>query len=64
MSSLTISDLPTEVIESFILPFLSYNDVQNLGRVGNRRLKEIAVAYSVDNKSKFTILIPLQYQLH
>ena len=72
MSCLTICDLPTEVIESFILPFLSYDDVQNFGRVGNRRLEEIAATYSIDNKSKFSLsfititywsepLLPLDY---
>ena len=55
MPSLKITDLPTEVFESYILPYLNEDDVKNIRRMRNRRLKEIAASYLRENKSKSII---------
>ena len=52
MPPLAITDLPTEVFESYILPYLNEDDVKNIRRLRNRRLKEIAASYLRENKSK------------
>ena len=52
MHSLKITDLPTEVFESYILPYLNEDDVKNIRRLRNRRLNEIAASYLRENKSK------------
>ena len=64
MPSLKITELPTEVFESYILPYLNEDDVKNIRRMRNRRLKEIAASYLRENKSKSiicqTIIFPFQ----
>ena len=53
MSSTTLTDLPIEVLEKFILYHLNDPDVQNLRLLGNRRLAAIATTYSKYNRSKY-----------
>ena len=53
MSSTTLTDLPIEVLEKYILYHLNDPDVQNLRLLGNRRLAAIAATYSKYNRSKY-----------
>ena len=54
MSSTTLTDLPIEVLEKYILYHLNDPDVQNLrSLIGNRRLAAIAATYSRYNRSKY-----------
>ena len=52
MGSTSIIDLPTEIIESFILPRLTDDDVRNFGKTNIRRFEEIAYEFLKDNKCK------------
>ena len=52
MSSTTLTDLPIEVLEKYILYHLNDSDVQNLRLLGNRRLAAIAATYSKYYRSK------------
>ena len=40
--SLSITDLPTEVLEKNLLCYLPCFDVQSIGMTGNQRLKDIS----------------------
>lgn len=51
-----ITELPTEIFESYIFPYLSDDDVMNIKKLRNRRLREIAASYFRDNKSKFVLI--------
>ena len=53
MQSPTFDDLPVEVIQSYVFPYLHENDVRNLGETGNVRLEEIAADYLHNNKGNF-----------
>ena len=52
MCSTTILDLPTEIFESVILPYLRDEDILNFGRIGIKRFEDIANGYLKDNKCK------------
>ncbi len=52
MFSTTIIDLPTEVIDSFIFPFLTDVDIRHFGKIGVKRFEDIANEYLIDNKCK------------
>ena len=52
MYSTTIIDLPTEVIDSFIFPFLTDVDIRHFGKIGIKRFEDIANEYLIDNKCK------------
>ena len=52
MSSTTIVDLPTELIESFIFPCLSDSDIKRFGETGLKRFEDIANYYLSNNKCK------------
>lgn len=52
MSSTTIVDLPTELIESFIFPCLSDSDIKRFGETGLKRFEDIASYYLSNNKCK------------
>jgi len=62
MCSTTILDLPTEIFESVILPYLRDEDILNFGRIGIKRFEDIANGYLKDNKS-FHILVVTPKQL-
>ena len=51
-SNVTVFDLPIEIIEDFIFPLLTLEDIRNLGRIRIKRLKDIASKYLEDNKCK------------
>ena len=55
MSSMSLQNLPTEVIHDFILPNLLDNDIRSLGESGSKRLKEITEDYVRNNKRKFLL---------
>ena len=40
--SVSITDLPSEVLEKNLLPYLPCFDVQSFGMTGNQRLKDIS----------------------
>ena len=42
MSTTSILDLPTEIIQTFIFKYLDDIDIYNLGEAGSKRLKEIS----------------------
>ena len=63
MSSTTLTDLPIEVLEKYILYHLNDPDVQNLRLLGNRRLAAIAATYSKYNRSKYFSLDARLYWL-
>ena len=48
----TLIDLPTEIIDSFIFPFLNDMDIRNFGKIGIKRFENIANEYLIDNKCK------------
>ena len=48
----SINDLPIEIIEDFIFPLLTLKDIKNLGKIGIKRLEDIADKYIADNKCK------------
>ena len=51
MSSLTgLLDLPTEIIRDHIFEYLTGFDIDNIGRVGNRFLHELAKQYAKECK--------------
>ena len=52
MCSTTIIDLPTELIESFIFPYLSDGDIKRFGQTGQKRFEDIANYYLSKNKCK------------
>ena len=48
----TILDLPTEIFEGVIFPYLRDEDILNFGRIGIKRFEDIANGYLEDNKCK------------
>ena len=50
--NMSIIDLPIEIIEDFIFPLLTLKDIKNLGKIGIKRLEDIADKYIADNKCK------------
>ena len=64
----SIIDLPNEVIEKFLMVFLSSNDVCSFGMTGIKRFKEIAEAV-LEKRSTLIIyilnkcLVPMFYNI-
>ena len=52
MCSTTILDLPTEIFESVIFPYLRDEDVFNFGKIGIKRFEDLANGFLKDNKCK------------
>ena len=50
--NVSIIDLPIEIIEDFIFPLLTFQDIRNLKKIGSQRLEDIADNYLADNKCK------------
>ena len=50
--NVSIIDLPIEIIEDFIFPLLTFQDIENLKKIGSQRLEDIADKYLADNKCK------------
>jgi hypothetical protein len=48
----SIIDLPNEIIEKHVLPYLSSKDVTAFGRSGNNRFEEIANNV-IDERSRY-----------
>ena len=40
-----LEHLPTEIIQTFIFPYLGHNDLDNLRKLNNLRLKQIVEDY-------------------
>ena len=51
MSAHSITSLPTEVIEKYLLVYLSNNDVYSFGMVGDKRFKQIS-SNVLENRGK------------
>ena len=51
-NNVSITDLPIEMIEDFIFPLLTFQDIRNLKKIGMKRLEDIADKYLEDNKCK------------
>ena len=52
MCSTSIIDLPIEIIEDFIFPLLTDEDIKNCGKTKIKRLKEIVDDYLSNNRCK------------
>ena len=50
--NVSIIDLPIEIIEDFIFPLLTFEDIKSLGKTGIKRLEDISDEYLKDNKCK------------
>ena len=48
-----VFNLPIEIIEDFIFPLLTLEDIKNLGKIGLKRLEDISDKYLADNKCKY-----------
>ena len=55
MPSSTLIDLPTEIIDRYILSKLNDNDIRSFGKTGSKRLKQISDDYLRNNKCKFLV---------
>ena len=55
MPSATLIDLPTEIIQGFILSKLNDNDIRSFGKTGSKRLKQITDDYLRNNKCKYFV---------
>ena len=53
MDVTSINDLPNEIIENFLMIYLSPNDVFSFGMTGTKRFKEIA-DITLEKRSKLT----------
>ena len=52
MCSTSIIDLPIEIIEDFIFPLLTDEDIKSCGKTKNKRLKDIVDEYLRNNYCK------------
>ena len=54
MCSTSIIDLPIEIIEDFIFPLLTDEDIKSCGKTKIKRLKDIVDDYLRNNRCKLT----------
>ena len=52
MNTVTIADLPTEILQNFVFKYLGDIDIYNLSRAGNTRLRKISEDFSELGKFK------------
>ena len=49
-----LEHLPTEIMQTFIFPYLGYNDLDNLSKLNNLRLKQIVEDYKPCKKKMYS----------